>query len=83
MTDEWPQLSDEKLARIAQDGLQGQGAPVEAMRRLRVAIETWSVKSDIYSRRVLWLTIILTILTLVQLIAAAPAIVAVIKPWFS
>src|SRR5215470_11559149 len=40
MANEWVDLSDEKLARVAQDGLQGQGAPVEAMRRLRVAIET-------------------------------------------
>jgi hypothetical protein len=31
MTDEWRHLSDEKLARLAQDGLQGQGATVEAM----------------------------------------------------
>ena len=36
MTNEWSELTDEKLARIAQEGLQGQGAPVEAMRRLRV-----------------------------------------------
>jgi hypothetical protein len=60
-------------------GLQGQGAPVEAMRRLRVAIEQLSAKSDTYSRRMWWLTIILTVLTLVQAIAAIP----VIKAWFS
>ena len=83
MTDEWRKLSDEELARIAQDGLQGQGAPVEAMRRLRVAIEKSSVKSDVYSRRMFWLTIVLIILTLVQVIAAVPAILAVIKPWLS
>jgi hypothetical protein len=83
MTDEWRQLSDEKLARVAQDGLQGQGAPVEAMRRLRAAIEKSSTKSDIYSRRMFYLTVILTILTIVQVIAAVPAFVAVIKPWFS
>jgi hypothetical protein len=59
MSDEWRALSDEKLARIAQDGLQAQGAPVEAMRRLRVALETASRKSDTYSRRTLWLTIVL------------------------
>jgi hypothetical protein len=58
MSDEWRALTDEKLAHVAQDGLQGQGAPVEAMRRLRVAIETASGKSDTYSRRMLWLTIV-------------------------
>ena len=52
MTNEWSELTDEKLARIAQEGLQGQGAPVEAMRRLRVAIEQSSAKSDVYSRRI-------------------------------
>jgi hypothetical protein len=35
VTNEWKELTDEKLAKIAQDGLQGQGAPVEAMRRNR------------------------------------------------
>ena len=79
MTNEWTQLSDEKLAHIAQDGMQGQGAPVEAMRRLRVAIEEASAKSDTYSRRMLWLTIVLIVLTLVQVIAAVP----IIKSWFA
>jgi hypothetical protein len=74
MTDEWRQLSDEELARIARDGLQGQGAPVEAMRRLRVAIETASDKSDTYSRRMFCLTIVLAILTLLQVIAVVPII---------
>jgi hypothetical protein len=77
MTNEWTELTDEKLARIAQDGLQGQGVPVEAMRRLRVAIEQSSAKSDIYSRRMLWLNIILTVLTVVQVIAA----ILTIKGW--
>ncbi len=77
MTNEWTELTDEKLARIAQDGLQGQGAPVEAMRRLRVAIEQSSAKSDIYSRRMLWPNIILTVLTVVQVIAA----ILTIKGW--
>jgi hypothetical protein len=35
MTDEWGHLSDEELGRIAKDDLQGHGAPVEAMRRLK------------------------------------------------
>ncbi len=83
MTDEWRGLSDEKLARIAQDGLQGQGAPVEAMRRLRLAIEAAGGKSDTYSRRMLCLTIVLAILTLVQVIAVVPTIVSAIRSGFT
>jgi hypothetical protein len=82
MSDEWRALSDEKLARIAQDGLQGQGAPVEAMRRLRVALEAASRKSDTYSRRMWWLTIVLAVLTLVQVIAILPTIISVVRSWF-
>jgi hypothetical protein len=81
MTDEWRNLSDEKLASVAQDGLQGQGAPVEAMRRLRVAIETAGVRNDTYSRRMLWLTIVLAAFTLVQVVAVLPTIVSAIKSW--
>jgi hypothetical protein len=80
MSEEWRALSDEKLARIAQDDLQGQGASVEAMRRLRVAIETASSKSDTYSRRMWWLTIVLAVLTLVQAIAVVPTIVSWVTP---
>jgi hypothetical protein len=47
------------------------------MRRLRVAIEQSSAKSDVYSRRMFWLTVILTVLTVVQAIAAIP----IIKAW--
>jgi hypothetical protein len=39
MTDEWTTLTDEQLAEVAHRDVQGQGAPVEAMRRLRIAIE--------------------------------------------
>ena len=81
MSDEWRALSDDKLGRIAQDDLQGQGAPVEAMRRLRVALERASRKSDTYSRRMLWLTIVLAVLTLVQVIAVVPTLVSAIKSW--
>jgi hypothetical protein len=83
MSDEWQTLSDEKLARIAQDDLQGQGAPVEAMRRLRLALETASRKSDTYSRRMFWLTIVLAVLTLVQVIAVLPTIISVVRSWFT
>ncbi|WP_316177574.1 hypothetical protein [Bradyrhizobium sp. SZCCHNRI1009] len=70
MPNEWEKLTDQELARIAQDGLQGQGAPVEAMRRLRIALESASASSDTYSRRMFWLTIIVTFLTAIQAIGA-------------
>jgi hypothetical protein len=74
MANEWTELTDDKLASIAQQGLQRQGAPVEAMRRLRVAIEQSSIKSDTYSRRMLWLTVVLAILIFVQVVVVTPAI---------
>jgi hypothetical protein len=84
MTKQWTELSDEELARVAQDGLQGQGAPVEAMRRLRIAIEQSSAKSDTYSRRMWGLTVVLAVLTLIQAIAAfiqATAAIPAFKVW--
>jgi hypothetical protein len=83
MPNEWPNLTDDKLADIAQEGITGQGAPVEAMRCLRVAIEQSSAKSDTYSRRMFWLNIILAVLTLVQAIAVGPAVETMIKQWLS
>jgi hypothetical protein len=84
LPNEWTDLTDEKLAHIAQEGMQGQGAPVEAMRRLRVTIEKSSAQSDTYSRRIYFLTIVLTVLTVVQVIAAIPAIktaIQIVKAW--
>lgn len=63
--------TDDELAAEAQTGTRGQGAVVEAMRRLRES-------NDTYSQRMFWLTIVLTLLTLVQAIAVVP----VIKGWF-
>ncbi len=77
MSDEWAKLSEEQLTRVAQDGMQGQGAPVEAMRRLRVALERAGESSDRYSRRMLWLTVIITVLTTIQAISA----IDVIRHW--
>lgn len=79
MANEWRDLSDDKLAHIAQEGLQGQGSPVGAMRRLRVTIEQSGAESDTYSRRMLYLNIIVTALTLAQAIAVVP----VIRAWFN
>jgi len=75
----WKDWTDDELADAAQQGMTGQGAQVEAMRRLKESIVTFSGSSDRYSRRMLWLTIVLLILTLVQAIAVVPNI----KGWFA
>lgn len=74
----WKDWTDDELADAAQQGMSGQGAQVEAMRRLRTTIEAFSDSSDRYSRRMLWLTIVLLLLTLVQ----AAAVVPIIRGWF-
>jgi hypothetical protein len=77
------QWTDDRLIAEAESGLRGQGAVVEAMRRLRVTIEQASVKSDIYARRIVMLNVILAVLTLVLAIDVVDrAIVPVIKAWF-
>lgn len=88
MTDEWRALTDEQLADVAHCDLQGHGAPVEAMRRLRIAIENLSVGSDDYARQMRrWIrrwTMVIVFLTLVQAIATAAVIIATIpriKAW--
>ena len=89
MTDEWTTLTDEQLAEVAHRDVQGQGAPVEAMRRLRIAIENLSVSSDNYALRMRrwtrrW-TIVVVFLTLIQVMAVAAGIIAAfstIKEWF-
>jgi hypothetical protein len=83
MQDEWMALSEDRLAAAAQ---QGPHAQVEAMRRLRVAIEQASVKNEIYLRRMFWLNITLAIMAFALVVAALPAVVqaiAVIKGWFA
>jgi hypothetical protein len=74
----WKDWTDDELADAAQQGMYGQGAQVEAMRRLRTTIEVFSDSSDRYSRRMLWLTIVLLLLTLIQ----AAAVVPIIRGWF-
>ncbi|MGA8653075.1 MAG: hypothetical protein WB677_21125 [Xanthobacteraceae bacterium] len=84
MTDEWRALTDEQLAEVAHQDLQGRGASVEAMRRLRVAMEELSVSSNNSARLMLRFTIVVVFLTLVQAIAAIASIIAafpVIKAW--
>ena len=68
------QWTDDRLTAEAESGLRGQGAVVEAMRRLRVGIEGFSTSSDTSARRMFWLTIAIVVLTVVQVAEA------VIKP---
>jgi hypothetical protein len=84
--DRWAELPDEKLREMAEQGDLGRAAPVEAMRRLRAAIEKLSATSDRYARWMLWLTVAVTFLTLVQAMAVIPqamAVIPVIKAWFN
>jgi hypothetical protein len=61
MTDKWQNLDDEKLANVADQGLRGQGAVVESMRRLKVALHR-------EERAIKWLTVILVVLTVVLVV---------------
>lgn len=72
------QWTDDRLIAEAESGLRGQGALVEAMRRLRIALEESNAKNVIYSRRMWWLTVAIALLTFVQAIVAIP----IIMSWF-
>ncbi len=81
--DEWMALSEERLATAAQ---QGPHAQVEAMRRLRVAIEQASAKAESYLRRMFWLNITLAIMTFALAIVGVSTFVqaiAVVRGWLS
>ncbi len=82
MTNEWIGLTDDKLASAAE---QGPHAQIEAMRRLRVAIDRASIQNETYVRRMFWLNLTLMLMTIVMAIAAIPTIfqVAVVKAWSS
>ena len=53
----WQGQKWEELASEAQTGLRGQGAVVEAMRRLTDRLDAFSKSSDIYAKGMLRLTI--------------------------
>jgi hypothetical protein len=59
----WPDKSDEELRAEAQQGLAGQGAVVEAMRRLRISIDTLRVSNERYANWMMFWTIVLAALT--------------------
>jgi hypothetical protein len=68
MPKQWTEATDEELVKSAQDGMQGQGAVVEAMRRLRVSTESLKVSTEKYSSWLVALTVILTVLTIVLVV---------------
>jgi hypothetical protein len=83
MEDEWMGLSEDRLAAAAQ---QGPHAQVEAMRRLRVAIDRASAKNELYLRRMFWLNITLMIMTVALAIVAISTVVeaiGVVKGWLT
>jgi hypothetical protein len=56
---------DHELVELASQSEGGGGAIVESMTRLRVAVEKASVSADRHSRRIVWLTWVLIVLTAV------------------
>jgi uncharacterized membrane protein len=81
--DQWTGLPDDTLATAAQ---QGPHAQIEAMRRLRVAIDKATEKNEIYLRRMFWLNVTLATITFLLTIVAVSTVVqalVVIKGWFS
>ena len=81
--DQWVGLPDDTLATAAQ---QGPHAQIEAMRRLRVAIDKATEKTEIYLRRMFWLNVTLAVMTVVLAIVAVSSVVqalVIVKSWFS
>jgi hypothetical protein len=74
--------SDDELARNADSGMAGNGAIVEAMRRLRVSTEKSSLRMERLTKRLVWLTIVLTLLTVVLMaLGVVVAIDPALKLW--
>lgn len=57
--------SDEELANQADVGLRGQGALVEMMSRLKTSIDKLEKSTTFYSKWLVGLTLIITLLTLI------------------
>jgi len=59
-------LTDDELAALATQGLAGQGAIVEAMRRLRESLEKQQKATNVLTAALVVLTVVLGILSLVR-----------------
>ena len=65
-TTDWSDKRDKELVAEAQKGQEAfQGIAVEVMARLKASIDALRDSNDKYSRRLLWLNVILTVLTAV------------------
>ena len=62
--------SDGVLKGLADTGLRGQGAVVESMRRLRESIGRNHVAETRLGNRILWLSVIMVVLIVVQVVVA-------------
>lgn len=60
-------FSDEELTNQADAGLRGQGALVEMMSRLKTSIDRLEQSTTFYSKWLVGLTLVLTLLTLILL----------------
>jgi len=72
--------TDEELARIAQEGLQGQQAIVESNRRLRESIIEQATTTNRLTKWILRFTVILGVLTAVLVILTVLQLTNIIKP---
>lgn len=66
----WSEWTDEELADEAQTGQRGQGAVVEASRRLRAAIQRLDRLTTTLAKWLLAFTLVLVALAIAQLVAA-------------
>ena len=64
----WEEWSDKDLADEAQSGVRGQGAVVEAMRRLREAIVKQQQSTNRLTIWLIVLTVVLLVLSVMQVI---------------
>ena len=67
MANDWSRLTDNELADEAQQGLRGQGATVEMMRRLKEAGARQLAASETLTRWIAWLTFALAVFGAIQL----------------
>jgi hypothetical protein len=62
----WPELSDDELLSKARSGQETfQAANIEAMRRLRNSTDALRKSTDLYSKMLIGLTVVLAVLTAV------------------
>ena len=68
MAERWNRLTEGELTEKADTGLQGQGAIVEAMRRLRVSSNRIAASANRLALTILVCTLVLIALTVLQIV---------------